>query len=113
MLRTSLIAIVLTTGQASAASIWMEGTVDCGMWVAARTSHRAEMVESFALGQISGMAFGAGIEVWQANGSKMSREQFYLWLDKYCRDNPLKDVLIGTIALFNERTNNGWNNRRQ
>ena len=51
------------------------------------------------------MAFGRMIEIWKAQGVPMSKEQVYLWMDKYCQANPLSMVVIGAEELANEKTN--------
>ena len=51
------------------------------------------------------MAIGRMIEIWKAQGNPMSKEQVYLWMDKYCESNPLSRVVIGAEELANEKTN--------
>ncbi len=51
---------------------------------------------------------GTGIEFWYANGSKVSRDQVYLWMDNFCRQRPLSQVVEGSVMLMNERTGDAW-----
>ncbi len=51
------------------------------------------------------MAIGRMIEIWKAQGSLMSKEQAYSWMDKYCQANSLSKVVIGAEELANEKTN--------
>jgi hypothetical protein len=86
--------------------ITAEGITDCASWVTSRTAGRAEYLEHYLLGLLNGLALGSGIEFWRAGGVKVSREQAYLWMDNYCRNNPLSNPITGAFALMNERTGN-------
>jgi hypothetical protein len=54
---------------------------------------------------LDGMAIGRMIEIWKAQGSPMSKEQAYSWMDQYCQANSHSRVVIGAEELANERTN--------
>ena len=89
----------------AAQGISVEGALDCGQWSAARTKERAGYFEHYLLGLLNGMALGKRIEFWHAGGrSSPSREAVYLWMDKYCRENPLSHFITGAFELFAERT---------
>ena len=84
--------------------IVVEGTVDCGEWITARSNNTAVPLEHYLLGLLNGLALGRQDEFWRADGrSKPSREAIYLWMDKYCRDNPLSNPVSGAFVLFDER----------
>lgn len=93
-----LILAMPTIGYAANTSF---GTPDCGQWVkTARPSERA-----WLLGYLSGMN-----TVWDGEGNKPadplgklnSADQAYLWMDNYCKANPLKNVSTGAVDLFFE-----------
>jgi hypothetical protein len=114
MFRRSLIAIpyiVISISVASpgrAQGVTLEGMVDCGNWVAARTVQRATALEHYLLGLLNGTVMGSGIEFWWARDSRVSREQVFLWMDNYCQRTPLSDLIVGAQDLVNERTGNAW-----
>jgi hypothetical protein len=83
--------------------IWAKVTVDCGRWIEARTAGRASSLEAYLLGLLDGISFGAWVEFWKAGGIDTSKEQVFLWMDNYCRENPLSDVVPGAFTLFEER----------
>lgn len=102
-----LLAITLTlgcSGEAAAQGIIVKGTIDCGMWIKAREEKTAEILESYVMGTINGLAMGRSIEIWKADGREVSVDQAYLWLDNYCRKNPLQGVMPGLIIFSDERT---------
>ena len=84
--------------------VYVDGTIDCGSWVKARKENRAEYFEHFVIGFVNGLALGRFVEIWQADGIKVTRDQVHLWMDKFCADNPLNSVTAGAMQLANERT---------
>lgn len=93
------------------AQVWLEGSIDCGDWISARTATEAGYLEHYLLGLINGMAISSGIEFWHAGGVIVSREQAFLWIDRYCRDSPLSNPIAGAMALIEERTGKPWRGR--
>jgi hypothetical protein len=76
---------------AFAQGISVEGVVDCGSWIKARSSKvcigkactgvgggQVMLLENYLQGTLNGMALGAGIEFWQAGGIRVSPEQAFL-----------------------------------
>jgi hypothetical protein len=78
------------------------GVIDCGTWVKQRQGKNQEAT----LSQIwlNGLLTGLNI-MGAAQGRKdflssiKSTEQLYLWLDNYCRNNPMNDLALGGLAL--------------
>ncbi len=99
------LALTLTSGIVAGQQFWVETAEDCGEWVKARKLKRSSPHEARLVGLIDGMAIGRVIEIWKAQGSPMSKEQVYFWMDKYCQANPLARVVIGAEELANEKTN--------
>lgn len=99
------LALVLVPGISAGQTIWVETPEDCGEWVKARKLKRSSPHEARLVGLLSGMAIGRMIDIWKAQGKPMTREQAYLWMDKYCESNPRSKVVIGAEELANERTN--------
>lgn len=85
--------------------IHVEGTLDCGEWVAARRAGEAGSYGYYLLGLLNGLAIGNAVEFWRAGGRPPpSREAIYLWMDGYCTRNPLADVVEASMVLFGERS---------
>ena len=104
---SALLAITLTLGcigEAAAQGIYAKGTLDCGMWIKGREEKASEILEHYVMGTINGLALGRSVEIWKANGIEVSVDQAYLWLDNYCRQNPLQHVMPGLIRFSDERT---------
>jgi hypothetical protein len=81
--------------------IWITG-VNCGDWVQQRTA-RASDGEWYLVGLIDGIALGTHTEIWRAGGIRITGEQVFLWMDKYCRENPLSTVITGAFRLHEEQ----------
>jgi len=100
----ALLFAVWTPFTSSAEGIIVSGALDCGTWIEGRTANRAMALEHYAQGLINGLALGWGREFWQARGTSVSPKQVWLWIDKYCRDNPLDSIVSASYALFKEHT---------
>jgi hypothetical protein len=100
------LAIGLPNGKSAHAQpgLTIEGSADCGDWINARARNQSVTLEHYLLGLLNGMVMGSSIEFWRAGGTKVSREQVYLWMDNYCRSSPLSSPLDGAVSLINERT---------
>jgi hypothetical protein len=95
------------TAQAQEAGIWTEGTLNCALWASAREAKASVSLEHYLLGFINGLALGEAKDFWRYPNS-IEPEQVYYWMDKYCANNPLQDVIGGSYALFQERFGEGW-----
>ena len=85
----------------------IEGIADCGVWVQSRTARLSQSLEHYLVGLLNGMVMGSGLNFWRSGGP-VSREQVYLWMDNFCRNQPLNNLIGGAVRLVNERTNGGW-----
>ena len=57
------------------------------------------------MGYLSGIALALDKDFWGQPGSNaLDSASVYLWMDNYCRANPLKDIADGGELLFQERT---------
>jgi hypothetical protein len=82
----------------------VEGVPDCGTWVQARAAGKAPVQEAYLLGLLNGAAIGSQLEFWLSGGIPVNRQQVYLWMDNYCRNSPLSNIVSGAGELMNERT---------
>ena len=99
------IAFFALTGAGFAQGVHVEGIIDCGLWVKARTVARANVFEGYLVGLLNGMSIGRGVEFWRAGGlPSLTQDQVFLWMDGFCRREPLSGVVRGAYVLMEERT---------
>lgn len=97
-------SVVLLLALAASASHGQEISVlskyDCGQWFNSPTREHAKI---WLNGYLTGI--NEGSTVW-AHGNNalrgVSPPQAWLWMDNYCRENPLETVLTGGQKLFSE-----------
>lgn len=107
MRRTLIVAFVCTAAlpacaqDAGSSTSTMIGQPDCGAWVRSnRQSDRA-----WLLGYLSGinqMNNAANKKPTDPLGALKSADQIFLWMDNWCKANPLKKVGEGGAELFVE-----------
>lgn len=104
---TRLILIIFVLGLSSnsnANGITYLGSASCGDWIQNRTGGGdAKLLlntaqEFWLLGYLSGVANGLGVDFMRTSDAA----SFYLWMDNYCRDNPLDNVADGAVKLARE-----------
>lgn len=109
MLKHILASLTLLSATSVAAEgIYTSGLLNCGLWVENRSRGTAAVFEGYALGMMNGLALGSGTEFWNANGNMLKPEQVYLYIDKFCRENPLNDVITGAVTLIDEHTGGAY-----
>jgi hypothetical protein len=94
------LALVMTT-PLSAQSQTVFGMSDCGEWINQANNSR----KGWLLGYMSGLNTLHDIEGLQPESplNKInSANQIFLWMDNYCKKNPLKTVADGGWVLFKE-----------
>jgi len=80
------------------------GPPDCGQWVNAQPVQRP-VYRSWLLGYLSGLNVRndmANLRPRDPLDKLSSAEQAYVWMDNYCRSNPLSKVTVGGWTLFQE-----------
>ena len=80
------------------------GTPDCGQWVNDRPVAR-EQNKSWLLGYLSGLNVRhqlAGLKPADPLDKLNSADQAFLWVDNYCKANPLRKVSTAGFELFLE-----------
>lgn len=88
-------------GSATAQTTTSIGAPDCGQWV--KQSNPSD--RWWLLGHLSGMNVLhdlAGLKPANPLRTLSSADQAYLWMDNYCKANPLKSVDDGALSLFTE-----------
>jgi hypothetical protein len=105
LLRTFLLFALLSVATPSWA-VEIRGSRSCGKWVKDREEKgwSGPANQTWLAGYLSGLAVGANIEFWNKHGNKLDNESVNLWMDNYCRANPLKSIHEGGYSLFIEHT---------
>jgi hypothetical protein len=85
--------------------------IDCAKWIEARETKRSSLFENFVYGFVSGSSMTSGVEVWERGGNQIRPEQLYLWMDKFCRNNPVDVVTHGSVVFINEISNGQYNKK--
>ena len=106
VLKVALLAVSILTISSAKAEAVMVKSYGCGQWIEARERKvgNALFVEIWLDGYLSGLAVGSHIKFWEKGGSSLDRKSAYLWIDNYCRANPLKNTADAGSALFREHT---------
>lgn len=82
---------------AQQATVTSFGNYDCGEWFTKRQPARI-----WLLGYLSGLAAGDSQAKVDVLDRLNSADQAYLWMDNYCKANPLKKVSNGAVQLYIE-----------
>ena len=109
-MKTKLISLVLFLLCQSASAEWVRGDPDCAMWVKPESSARELENRAWLIGFLSGVNMGSSIASSSTVGQRtaefsfdISNEQIFLWMDKYCRTNPLSSAMYGVGEFMLER----------
>jgi len=99
-----LVCTLATT--AAAQAITVRGGSSCGQWIASKTSAPPEADnwlrltnEIWLIGYLSGRAMGTNVDFFEDGPDN---ESMQLWMDNYCRENPLSSVTDGAENLWYE-----------
>lgn len=72
----------------------------CADWITARGRNNAKAYEFWLMGVLSGLNLSSDFSTDFLSGVKANSAVF--WMDKYCRENPLKSIPEGAVQLVNE-----------
>lgn len=91
-----MVAVFSFSMQAEAAQ--MLGTSSCGSWVSEKDATVKSYQKGWILGFLSGLSSGADINPLK----KTDAYSIFLWIDNYCKANPLKDLVDAANGLVFE-----------
>jgi hypothetical protein len=112
-MRRTLALVLLTLAEAAATTALLPitaeaatifGGYDCGQWVN-RPRGRSHPAESWLLGYLSGMNvahYRADLSPKNPLDVLNSADQAYVWMDNFCRANPLRQLDGAAVELFDE-----------
>lgn len=107
-----LVLVALLVGSNVAEAVSIRGARSCGQWISYRAakSWEALVVENWLVGYLSGLANAApgdNTNFWgRPSIDLLDIGSAYLWVDNYCRANPLKRLDDAGDALFRDRCDN-------
>ena len=81
--------------------VFSMGDNTCGEWVRSSNDHDLRSIYLFWFrGFVSGYNYGD--KDFYVKGNMPSNESLTLYIDKYCRENPLKDFTLASFLLVTE-----------
>ena len=103
-MKNRILAIVLLFIFASpiveAQTVGIRGGRSCGKWTNDRAKEGWSSIvnEAWTVGFLSGLAMKSGKNIHE----HVDNDSIYLFIDNYCRTNPLKSITDASLALFDE-----------
>ena len=94
----------LSAAATNAQGVQTAAILDCGDWLDARKNAVSTTYEHYIIGLVDGLALGRAIDIWRPNNVRISRAQFYYWMDEYCKKNPLSNATTGSFRFADEVT---------
>ncbi|MDM0103750.1 hypothetical protein QTH97_02310 [Variovorax sp. J22R24] len=96
---TTLVVAASCIGQ-TVQAVEARGMRSCGTWTKERAVQGVDhfVSEAWLLGYLSGMAFVSSKNILKGTDN----DSLYLWMDNYCKANPLKDEADGANDLYFE-----------
>ena len=91
----------------NALALQSRGEQSCGEWIKERNAKGASYERAWLLGYLSGLVAALNKDFFGGTNTpfnSLDNESIYLWMDNYCRANPLKLMSSGAIDLFLEVT---------
>ena len=99
ILLTALIVMTVSS-PVMAQTLTTLGAYDCGEWIARKKN---TFIESQATSWLAGFMTGLNFDGRGKNLlKKVSPDQIYLWMDNYCKANPLSTTVTGGQLLMYE-----------
>ena len=102
----SLFFLIFTIGFSEiskAEPVMIVSDVQCIRWAEGRKGKGSKEVESHLIGLLDGLSAGRQIPFWNFKEG-ISFQQVYLWVDKYCSENPESNAYFGAYELIDEQT---------
>ena len=108
MKKLCLIFILLISPITYSGEFYINGITDCGTWYEGRSKGGASNLEAFVQGYVNGAVMATGVEIWHAKGVVTSPQALYLFVDNYCKSNPLESIVSASWDFINKKTNNAF-----
>jgi hypothetical protein len=93
------VALVVAVGISSAASdsfgVTVRGSQSCGVWLSVQQKNARLQSETWLIGFLSGIAVALDSNFLKGTDN----ESIFLWMDNFCRKNPLEQIGNGASEL--------------
>ena len=96
-----MLTFLMTFFNTSAETVTMFGGPDCGQWLS-----RTDTRKAWVLGFMSGINSVVANKNLDPLDKINSANQIFVWMDNYCRNNPLKTASDGGQILYKELLGN-------
>ena len=86
----------------------VRGNPNCANWLQPENTAAELRNKSWLVGYLSGVNIGLATDQRRKPFdyfSNVTNDQLFLWMDNYCRANPLSSVMTGSANLFVELSN--------
>lgn len=100
IVKAVLIIISILVSTTTAFAVDTRGARSCGVWIKERQPNGGGGISSqtWLVGYLSGLAVGLGKDFMKGTDN----DSIYLWVDNYCRANPLEHLLSAGEELATE-----------
>jgi hypothetical protein len=99
-----IIFFLLASASAYASAVTTMGAASCGEWVEARhnkdSPSASALYEAWLVGDLNGLAVATQVDFLK----DINIQSLFLWVDNYCKSNPLKDLSLAGFRLSLELT---------
>ena len=100
-----IMSLSVTSSKVDAQAVTMGAHYTCAGWADAKGEPMKDLIREYWLvGMMNGLALASGKDFW----ANIEQNQLIFWMDRYCDNNPLSDVVIGVGDLMVERFGRGW-----
>lgn len=83
-----IFSLAISSAVPNANAINVRAATSCGQWVSEKGTWEGAGSNRWLLGFLSGLAAGGGKDILRG----VDNESIYLWVDNYCRANPLRGI---------------------
>lgn len=105
-MKTKIVVLLFWMLCLSASAEWVRGEPDCAMWLKPDTHARELENKAWLIGFLSGANMTLTLDADRKPFNYfegLTNGQIYLWMDNYCRANPLSSTLYGVGELMQQR----------
>lgn len=98
-LKATVLCLSLVAAANSSGGITSMGDRTCGKWIANKSNLSASSYDrTWLVGYMTGLAVALQTDILQ----QPDGESIFLWMDNWCRANPLSNLSTGGTVLYNE-----------
>lgn len=92
------VSVTSLQAQAQDRSVTVRGAPSCGKWIEVRKNQPYSPESAWLIGYLSGTSSGLGVDALKGTDN----DSLFLWMDNYCKTDPLSHLGRGANSLFIE-----------